>query len=420
MSASFNWSGGSSRFPDVPFRRLFAPVKRVASPTAEIVTAYTNGQVTLRSNRTKVGYHEASDLFGFLGVEPGDFVVHGLDILRGSVGVSDSSGAISAVCTVCLPIAAIEPRFMAYAMRAQAWAGVPRALARGVREGGADFRRWDTLGELPLPCPPVEQQRRIADFLDEQVGVLDRAVALRLRQTELVSERHLSLLQNLATGACEQNKVSSGVDWVAQTPPDWKRRPLKQFFTFSKGRDAQRLTQEFVQAHPGRYPVYSGATQDDVSFGQIDTYDFDVSDEAILISTVGARAMTARLVSGKFSLSQNCALLVRRSTDDARSAETRFIFHQLVVALRLKRSEIPDHMQPSLRIEDLRRYWMILPPVDTQQHTAMEIDKSVAATRSLQKQMKTLVQLLTERRQSLITAAVTGQFDVTTARAVAE
>ena len=168
---------GAEGLPQLPFKRLFIPVQRTPRDGAQIVTAYTDGQVTLRSNRAKVGYHEAADTSTYLGVRKGDFVVHGLDIMRGSVGVSDSDGVISPVCTVCIPTPLIEPRYAAYAMRLQAASDFPKALARGVREGGADFRRWDTLAELPLPVPPVDEQRAIADYLDRETAQIDAFIA---------------------------------------------------------------------------------------------------------------------------------------------------------------------------------------------------------------------------------------------------
>lgn len=187
------WAGDASAFPEVMFKRAMRPIKRRVV-REDIVTAYTNGQVTLRSNRDKIGYHEATDLSTYQGVEPGDFVVHGLDILRGSVGVSDSLGAISPVCTVCGPSPHVDGRFIAYAMRAQSWSGFPKALARGIREGGADFRRWETLGELPVPCPALDEQRRIADFLDAETSRIDRLIALRQRQQVLALEQFRAVL----------------------------------------------------------------------------------------------------------------------------------------------------------------------------------------------------------------------------------
>ena len=189
----FRWLPSGSPFEERPFRRVFERVRRPLPPDPEIVTAYTDGQVTLRSNRSKDGYHEAADLSGFQGVDVGDFVVHGLDILRGSVGVSDSTGALSSVCIACVTRVESDPRYFAYAMRAQAWAGVPRALAKGVREGGADFRRWDTLAELPLPVPSLHEQRAIADYLDIETDLTDALIFKKRRLTELLEERSREL-----------------------------------------------------------------------------------------------------------------------------------------------------------------------------------------------------------------------------------
>lgn len=183
------WAGSHGRYTEVPFRRVFEQLRRPVPPAAKIVTAYTNGDVTLRTNRRLDGYHEAADLSGFQGVEPGDFVVHGLDIMRGSIGVSDSRGAISSVCIVCRPRTRDDPRFFSYAMRAQAFSGFPRAMARGVREGGADVRRWDTLAELPLPRPRPDQQRAIADFLETETARIDALITKKRHLRDLTIER---------------------------------------------------------------------------------------------------------------------------------------------------------------------------------------------------------------------------------------
>jgi type I restriction enzyme S subunit len=186
---------GAAGMPQLPFKRLFKPIRRASQGDGQIVTAYTDGQVTLRSNRSKIGYHEAADTATYIGVRKGDFVVHGLDIMRGSVGVSDSDGVISPVCTVCVPIGPVEPRYAAYAMRLQAASDFPRALARGVREGGADFRRWDTLAELPLPAPPVAIQRATADYLDRETAQIDLLIAKNEELIALLTERRGAALE---------------------------------------------------------------------------------------------------------------------------------------------------------------------------------------------------------------------------------
>lgn len=220
------WAQGHCDFPQVAFRRIFEPMKRPVAGDSEIVTAYTDGVVTLRRNRRLDGYHEAADLSGFQGIQEGDFVVHGLDILRGSVGVSDSHGAISSVCNVCRLRVDGDPRYFAYVMRAQALSGLPRALARGVREGGADFRRWDTLGALPLPVPAPQIQRAVADFLDSETA---RDAALIAKKRQLVD-----LLAEKEQAAIDRMTVPSSLNGVADLQEEhrWPTTSLKKVATF--------------------------------------------------------------------------------------------------------------------------------------------------------------------------------------------
>ena len=195
-----SWEGGGDVFPQVPFRRIFQPRKITALPEDEIVTAFTDGQVTFRSNRSKIGYHEAADTSTYLRVNEGDFVVHGLDILRGSVGVSDSTGAISAVCTVCPPSEIALGRYVAYVIRIQALSGYTKALARGIREGGADFRRWETLGELPILLPSLREQNAIVDFLDSVTAKIDEAMELKELQKKSVNDYFDALVRDKILG----------------------------------------------------------------------------------------------------------------------------------------------------------------------------------------------------------------------------
>src|SRR5690606_34228463 len=105
-------------------------------------------------------------------------------------------GAISAVCTVCEPSPSVDARFIAYAIRLQASSGYPKALARGVREGGADFRRWATLAELPVPIAPLAEQRAIADYLDRETAQIDTLIAKQEQLIECLQERRIGSIRH--------------------------------------------------------------------------------------------------------------------------------------------------------------------------------------------------------------------------------
>jgi type I restriction enzyme S subunit len=57
-----------------------------------------------------------------------------------------------------------------------------------------------------------------------------------------------------------------------------------------------------------------------------------------------------------------------------------------------------------------------VPPKFEQEELVRSLDASLCVQRELEHSIGTQLALLSERRQALITAAVTGQMDVTTAR----
>jgi type I restriction enzyme S subunit len=188
---------------EVPQRALRYAVRRLSRPVqpgAGIVTAFNDGEVTLRENRRTEGYHESADRSGYIGVRAGDLVVHGLDLVHGSVGVSDSDGQITPVCWVLEPREDVDATYLAYALRVIAKRGYVRANAKGVRSAGADYRRWETLAEVPVPVPPLSEQRRIAAFLERESRQIkelrSHLAAAHVRAAALAASRRSELLDN--------------------------------------------------------------------------------------------------------------------------------------------------------------------------------------------------------------------------------
>lgn len=179
----------------VPARALRYAVRRVnrsVEPGAGIVTAFHDGVVTLRTNRRTEGYQESLNNEGYVGVRRGDLVIHGLDLVHGAAGVSDSEGQMSPVCWVLTPVDDMDGHFLSYSLRAIARAGYVRANAKGVRSAGADYRRWETLAEIPVPAPPLSHQRAAVRFLDRETELANEVIALRRSQLALMEEERAS------------------------------------------------------------------------------------------------------------------------------------------------------------------------------------------------------------------------------------
>lgn len=405
MTASVVWAQGLCRFPQVPFKRVFRPLSRPVPRDAGVVTAYTDGRVTLRSNRRIDGYHEAADLSGYQGVDVGDFVVHGLDILRGSAGVSDSAGAISAVCIVCIPRQDIDSRYFGYVIRAQAFSGFPRAMARGVREGGADFRRWDTLGELPVPLPRLAEQRAIADYLDRELGRIQATIESRRRILDLLAERRSGTTDEAIAECSEQDEwplvklkhvVRGFVDTLHATAPE--EDDGDGFIVGTACIKGGKL--DLVMARRCSVATLREWTKRATPLpGDILLTREAPAGEAALVPAGASIAAGQRVVLVRTDPTRMLPELVLYSIYSSRASR----FFRL-----LGRETTVAH----LNMADIGELPLILPPPDAQARLVQAIASQLSRIDSAAAAMTSQIDLLLERRQALITAAVMGQIEI--------
>lgn len=168
-----------------------------------VVTAFRDGQVALRSRRREEGFTMSFSEDGYQGVQPGDFVFHGLDGFAGAVGVSEDRGKVSPVYHVCTATTLSCERFMAWALRALAVNGLLEAYAFSVRQRSVDFRNWGTFAGIPMNYLPVDEQIKIADHLDDATARVDAMLAKVADLKALLLERRAALITDVVTGRKE-------------------------------------------------------------------------------------------------------------------------------------------------------------------------------------------------------------------------
>ena len=205
----------------------------------------------------------------------------------------------------------------------------------------------------------------------------------------------------------DEELKDSGVEWIGKIPKDYKLEPLKKYFMFEKGRNAGIYTAEYVGKNEGEYPVYSGQTENEGIMGLIDSYEYDLR-QCLFTTTVGAKVMTVLYLTGKFTLSQNCLIMINNMNNVC----TKYAYYYLQELFRYEKSLIPLYMQPSLRIEDLKRYKILIQNLREQEKIANFLDKKTSQFDSIISKKEKLIEKLEEAKKSIISEVVTGKVKV--------
>ena len=200
------------------------------------------------------------------------------------------------------------------------------------------------------------------------------------------------------------NYKNSGVEWLGEIPEHWEVKKVFHYFKAEKGKNAAILTKDYCGKIEGKFPVYSGQTENNGIMSSINQFEFDFEDDGCLFTTtVGAKAMTVSFLKSKFSLSQNCMIIVKRKKE----IYSKFYFYHFQPIFHFFRSQIPDHMQASFRMEDLYKLKFYLPPFQEQTAIANFLDDKTTKIDQAIAIKQQQIELLKERRQILIHKAVT-------------
>ncbi len=407
-----------SEWEAVPARRFLMLRKEAARSEDSIVTAVRDGTVTLRKNRRTDGYTEALKEHGYQHVRTGDLVVHSMDGFAGAIGVSDSDGKMSPVANIYL--ADGDARYFAYTLRVLAWGGLVTALAKGIRERSTSFDA-PTIASLVLPRPSVDEQRRIADFLDDRVARIDQIITARQVQVALLDAIAARASYEAVTGAnVSGERRSTDLAWLGDLPSEWPLLTVASQFQVDLGKmlDEKRQTGEHVIP----YLRNTNVQWDTIDADDLKTMDiapeersrYTVKPGDLLICEGGQPGRGAIWTGSLSPLGYQKALHRARTRGRSRPA---WLLECLRTAVSLNVFAIENEQTTigHLTNEQLRSLRFPFPDPEVQDRFLADVARTRTQVAQAVRALRTSTVRLAEFKQSLITAAVTGEIDVSTA-----
>ncbi|MEU5513543.1 restriction endonuclease subunit S [Streptomyces griseoaurantiacus] len=362
----------------------------------------------------------AEDLSNYKLCEKGDIVLNRMRAFQGAIGISPVNGIVSPDYMVLRPHRTVEARYLHHLFRSRWFVGEMTARLRGIggtENGSVRTPRINSedLGDIYVSLPSVDEQRRIADFLDAETTRMDELRTSLQQFSASVQERTSIVVGTLlnANAMTPTDSLPSGWSW---TPLAHLTDPLRQIMygivlpgpsvtngvPIVKGGDvaANRLT---VEALSRTSPEIESRYARSRLVG---------GDLVIAIrGSVGEIALVPDALTGA-NLTQDAARIsVGHNTD---TEWLQLVLQSPLVEAQIKR-RVTGATIKGINIWDLKRIPVPTPTLAEQKGLARRAAEIITVHESLRKQAAAHQALLSERRQALITAAVTGQFDVSTA-----
>ena len=84
-------------------------------------------------------------------------------------------------------------------------------------------------GNIKIPLPPLDEQKKIADFLDKKCSAIDSALDAAKKLVEKLREYKKSLITETVTKGLNSSAEmqDSGIEWLGDIPSHWKIIKLK-------------------------------------------------------------------------------------------------------------------------------------------------------------------------------------------------
>ncbi len=139
----------------------------------------------------------------------------------------------------------VEPTYLHYMLRSGRYLGEIGRRSKYMPPAQFDLP-WEQFRTLPLELPSLEAQRRVADFLDDQVALLDRAIHLRQQQAVLTADVQRTFLVAAVSGQwLGEDMVVGRLPWLPATPALWPVAKIVHHARLGSGHTPSRSNHEW-------------------------------------------------------------------------------------------------------------------------------------------------------------------------------
>lgn len=316
------------------------------------------------------------------------------------VMLADCPGTCSGELLVIRPGASILPKYLYYVVLSLPFVRWAEAMSYGVKMPRTN---WDAVRNFSFELPSLDAQKSLVDYLDHELLHLDAIIQAKERLISLLWERQRN----------EWREATAKPEHASE----WRCYKVGLAFTLGSGTTPPTDESHF---YGGDVPwILTG----DLTDGPVTSTQKTITREAleelpalkiypagslVIAMYGGATIGKAGLLTFPAAVNQACCVLQPRGPVD-----TEYAFYWFLANRDDIIAQGVGGGQRNISQDIIRRLRIWAPPFDVQRGIVARLAERTALTKELVSILEQQIRFLHERRRALITAAVTGQIDVT-------
>ena len=272
---------------------------------------------------------------------------------------------------------------------------------------------------MPLVLPPIEEQVKIALYLDKKCDKINSAIDTQKKKIELLNELKQTIITNAVTKGLNPDvpMKDSGVEWIGKVPVHWNVMKTSLCFSgIGSGTTPSTSNKDYYSESDGLNWLQTGDLNDGIIEGtskqitEVAAKDYNLKFypiNSIVIAMYGATIGKVGLLKINTATNQACCVL-----PPSHICYPQFA-HMIFIAA--KRQLLVDAMgggQPNISQDTIKKLKIAIPPLNEQEAIISFLEQEIAEIDLKIVKTKKHIELLNELKQSIITEAVTGKVKV--------
>lgn len=213
----------------VRVKQAFIRKNEKAQQDDPIVLSLARSGVKVRDVSNNEG-QVAESYYNYNPVSVGDLLLNPMDLYSGAnCSISEVEGVISPAYVNLKNRPGYEAKFYDYYFKVQYWMMVLFAHGKGVSFDNRWTLNHETLMNFPIVAPSFKEQSRIADYLDEKCGEIDRYIEKQQQIIEKLKAYKQAVITEAVTKGLDPTvpMKDSSIEWIGEIPAHWVLIKLK-------------------------------------------------------------------------------------------------------------------------------------------------------------------------------------------------